>query len=1069
MKSFQNPPGYPKDGTYADLLFWHLEVWRTRPDGSISKRGELPWDEKSFLTELYKDSKNTESEGKIFRNWIGETDGGAPNSVNASKVADALFGENWKNSIFEPWGNDLGEARKRSGKGKNSRTITLDAAVAELAAAGYLSVVISTNAHQVRIDRPHRTHIASATSHDVNRITKALLKGGVYGRASELATVDKFVESRMRGENDGLLVITAPAGFGKSALAAEWCCRNITVSKYRVAKHFCSVSYPHTTTSLNDIHAHLRKQIADIYGDQIDLSRDRDALVDLLELEPPNGQKLVVWLDGIDEARETVPFFLPEVLGKNVCVIVSARADEGVTPAYLAPWFPDPKAPLPRHDLLKLTLLGVEELVGGLFQANGLALPDGLGLRIFNSSEQGYTLFARIMTDDAIEAVKKDKIIDLGEAPESLFGYAKRQLEKLEAMKEWPEIQPLFAFLTIAREAVRVDEFPELIDRSVFPKLLPHQVSRWFTHVVDDQRIRPELLSFAHQKLSEVFGRALGTERRDAIRKLCANIAKKSYDEWPTYAWRHLPRHLLDLGHKHDAVNYLANERFISARFKALGEELAPAIMAADWRSWLLWGLRTNFESDAQINLLRHLRLWAIHSQTLKELATQKSFGHWRQLMQDVALIKKTEITGLIHPQSKFLPTSLTGIDRHGEFAKGIELNDGGGFLSWNRDCTLQIWKPKDKEGLELGKHENKISGALALKGAMGFISWDMNGVLRLWGASGEIKAVMHSQEEWIDGVLQLENSAGFLSWCNYGALRLWSAAGKQIRAMRSPESYISNVRILSNNKGFVAWGYDGTIQIWSGAGRKKPLLYAHIGGVHGVLVLEDGKGFLSWGADCALQLWGVTGKEGPTMLGHEDRILGVLELENGTGFLSWSANGTLRLWGRKGEQGVDMCGHTDSVLGALVLENGAGFLSWSLDGTLRLWGPKGEEGVEMCGHTDSVLGALVLENGGGFLSWSLDGTLRLWGQKGEEGVEMRGHADSVLGILVLENGTGFLSWSADGTLRLWNTTGKLLNLWLSPNGTITNVVRHGASDHYLVLFGKHIDIVHLPNKPMFQ
>ena len=131
------PPSYPKDGSYADLLFWHLFVWGTRPGGSVTERGAHRWAEKEFRAKIFGKDSSPESEEKKYHYWLGEQ---APYSPPGAgywpSIAMALFGNEPQ---FEIWANDLDAARKRSkGRGNNVRRITLEQALKDLANAARL-------------------------------------------------------------------------------------------------------------------------------------------------------------------------------------------------------------------------------------------------------------------------------------------------------------------------------------------------------------------------------------------------------------------------------------------------------------------------------------------------------------------------------------------------------------------------------------------------------------------------------------------------------------------------------------------------------------------------------------------------------------------------------------------------------------------------------------------------------------------------------------------------------------------------------------------------------------------
>lgn len=112
-----NPPSYPQNGTYADLLCWHMDIWGTRPGGSTTIEGR-PWYPQDFCKEVFGENWDPEAARVSLGNWRGN--GSPPNSTNAELIEKALFGPP---PAFQSWRIDLRLAHKRpSGKGKKRGT-----------------------------------------------------------------------------------------------------------------------------------------------------------------------------------------------------------------------------------------------------------------------------------------------------------------------------------------------------------------------------------------------------------------------------------------------------------------------------------------------------------------------------------------------------------------------------------------------------------------------------------------------------------------------------------------------------------------------------------------------------------------------------------------------------------------------------------------------------------------------------------------------------------------------------------------------------------------------------------
>jgi hypothetical protein len=106
---------YPAEGTYADLLWWHMFVWGTRPDS-----GRAVWTSKELVAAVFGDDDDSEKHGRNLRNWLGR---GSPPGYPSwlERIEDAFFDDSF---LHERWRADLRLAHGRSrGKGKNNRTI----------------------------------------------------------------------------------------------------------------------------------------------------------------------------------------------------------------------------------------------------------------------------------------------------------------------------------------------------------------------------------------------------------------------------------------------------------------------------------------------------------------------------------------------------------------------------------------------------------------------------------------------------------------------------------------------------------------------------------------------------------------------------------------------------------------------------------------------------------------------------------------------------------------------------------------------------------------------------------
>lgn len=177
-----NPPSYPQDGSYADFLQWHLDVWGTRPTGSRTESSE-PWKPQEF-TALVIPYSDENSARISLRGWLGHAH--RPDRTNAKAIENALFGGN---ANFHAWKIDLRLAWERSrGKGNNKRTVKVPLELDQSTAvsAGNVAIELSRN-----------------VAADLTELLAIARRGGVFEQAANRGIPEVMVRTiveRLGGE-----------------------------------------------------------------------------------------------------------------------------------------------------------------------------------------------------------------------------------------------------------------------------------------------------------------------------------------------------------------------------------------------------------------------------------------------------------------------------------------------------------------------------------------------------------------------------------------------------------------------------------------------------------------------------------------------------------------------------------------------------------------------------------------------------------------------------------------------------------------------------------------------------
>lgn len=865
-----------------------------------------------------------------------------------------------------------------------------------------------------------RRYFASQTSLMVQlRVNK--LTEFFAGRDDDINALDSLINARFARRNNGLILLTAPAGFGKSALAAAWCEYAKSQPDLDLAVHFCSAAqFAAETTDPNKVLEHLWAQVAAVYGETPDFSAPEDALTRVLKSSPPNERKLVIWLDGLDEAQGEIRPFLPEArdLAERVCVVISARAAPGTLPRYLSPWlvgdWAETYGKVPIHTLEKLTSRDVAELSDAAFERANLIPPPDLASKIWHASDGGYAIFVRYMVEDALNRASKGQTIDLGAAPLSLKNYANTELARLQAAPGWDQFAHIFELLTIVRGSIDVASLRAVFtDKPRFNRnALPPELARWLS--ISPETAAEQTVGFAHPKLGMVFRETLEKSGdrgvADAIDTMTERLSVA-----PTrmcgYALSHLPFHHVEAGAPDLAAKLLRDESFIKTRFDKLGAQLATDLMCRDWECI------TDFYASQRdigrpLSDLNHRRLWANFSQLIKSEAKLKINTIWRQLMGDLGLAQSSSPPRLVFANSTLLPSSIIPLQSdEGEINGALEMNDGR-LLVWG-DNGLRLWSADREKHSELIGHTHLVSGAIETSDGRS-LSWGLDGTLRLWSWDGSQSRQLKGHSGWVKGALETKNNR-FLSWANDGTLRLWSSDGSVCTVLEGHTSSVIGALETGDGR-FLSWSLDGSLRLWSSDGGQSSELKGHSSPIDGALEARSGS-FLSWGRDGSLLLWNSNGSPATRVAAGPARTLGALETKDGR-FLSWASDGMLRLWSRDGSASTELKGHNEVIEGVLETKNGR-IVSWSRNRGFRLWSSDGVESKQLKGHSRDINGALETRDGR-ILSWSDDGTLRLWHEDGSKSFELGGHTAAVVGALETRDGH-FLSWSVDDTLRLWS------------------------------------------------
>ena len=373
--------------------------------------------------------------------------------------------------------------------------------------------------------------------------------------------------------------------------------------------------------------------------------------------------------------------------------------------------------------------------------------------------------------------------------------------------------------------------------------------------------------------------------------------------------------------------------------------------------------------------------------------------------------------------------------------------------VSGSHDHTVRLWHARTGQprGGPLTGHTSWVM-AVALGEVDGepvIVSGSADHTVRLWDArTGQPRgAPLTGHTEGVRAVAlgEVDGEPVIVSGSADHTVRLWDARTGQPRGgpLTGHTDMVAAVALgkVDGEPVVVSSSFDSTVRLWharTGQPRGGPLT-GHRGWVEAVALGKvDGEPIVVSGKiDSTVRLWHArTGQpRGGPLTGHQYRVAAVAlgEVDGEPVIVSGSFDLTMRLWdARSGQQrGGPLTGHTDTVT-AVVLGEVDGepvIVSGSADHTVRLWDARtGQPRSEsLTDHTDWVEAMALGEVDGDpvVVSGSADHTVRLWDARTGQprGGPLTGHTSWVMAVALgeVDGEPVIVSGSADHTVRLWD------------------------------------------------
>ena len=892
------------------------------------------------------------------------------------------------------------------------------------------------------------------------------------GRAWLKKRVRAFIDS----DDHGYLILTGGPGVGKSAFVAE----QVRQSQHTIFDFIMRGmgDWDEPATILGSLTAQLRRMYALPKTDaerQMSASADFFSVLQRVSRTLTDGQKMIIYLDGLDEAfgptgrfaQVALPDVLPRMLPEGIKMILTSRpgdhldwlADRTVYPCQSL----EPDAQDNRDD--------IRVYLRQQNRARNLGLDDDFIEHLVDASE-GYFIAAerylhpRESLHDDLQKWQQDA----SQIPEGFEGWIAEQWKRLidplppedpNHLARWSPppprnlIKAILGLMATAHEPLSYNHLTAFLKPAIgHTKAAMDALSIGFLTVAELHRHLDEVLrlsqeffdpldttqgvSAPYRFFHTLFIEFIMTKKLSDVEKLdCHHLLAQAGAGWQRfqgavrdYALRHRLAHLIAAQEWEGVAQVFAEADFIverSERFDFASVH-ADALTAAEhpnlphdwkeafreWERFLRW----------RVERLRHFPR-AYPQEVFNEFlpTASKLLGNALTPLRD-----GFSFASPFSLRKTFGPPALSGIGHEAPVSSVAISLDGQFIASGSSDRTVKVW------GLRTGQlvadcigHQGAVT-SVAFSPDNRFIasgSWD--GTVKVWDAqTGQLVAnwIAHNNVAW--SVVFSPDGRSVVSGGGGDArIKVWDAQTGRLMADHVGHVETGTSVAFSPDGRLVAFGDDGrTVKVWeaeTGIGYE--------GVVPSVVIASNGRLVASGSEDGRVKVWDAeTGWTND--IGHQNAVKSVAISSDGQFVASGSGDGTVKMWNAQTRQLVaDYVGHESGVRSVAISHDGQLIASGGDDQAVKVWDVQTRKFVAECIGHDYVATSVALSPNGQFVvsGGNDDGKLKVWdAQTGQIScerlvVDYVGDEGSMRHVAISSDGRLIASGSDDKTVKVWD------------------------------------------------